>query len=118
MTEIDDTRIASVLQRLPERVSDREWKLVLAMEWHHRLVDRLKAHPPAGTTIRSWIDLHRTTLRSAQVVGDMMREAGDPYTECIPNLTHLIAQLKENIAYLKRYSSRYGNRRAIPQAAG
>jgi hypothetical protein len=115
--DINNTRIASVIQRLSPHVSDREWKLVLAAEWHCRLVDRLQAGPPVGTTITSWLGLHLTTLHSAQVVGEMMRAQGDPWTECLPNLTHLIVQLKENIDYLKRFSSRYGNRRAIPQTA-
>jgi hypothetical protein len=117
MVDIDSTCAASVIQRLPERVSDREWKLVKALEWHYRLVDRLMASPPAGTTVAAWIGLHRETLRSAKIIKEMVTAAGDPWTQGIPSLTHLVAQLKENIDCLKRFSSRYGNRRANPQTA-
>ena len=68
-----NTGIASVIQRLSPHVSDREWGLVKALEWHHRLTDRLQAGPPVGTTITSWLGLHWTTLHSAQVVGEMLR---------------------------------------------
>ena len=114
MADIDNIRIASVLQRLPERVSKREWKLVLAMEWHHRLVDRLKTYPPVGTTIAAWLSLHRQALHSTYVVKEMVRAAGDPWTVGIPRLEHLIAHLNEAIAGLKRLNGR----RIIPQAAG
>jgi hypothetical protein len=115
MVDTDHTRIASIVQRLPGRVSPSEWKLVLATEWHFRLVDRLKAYPPARTTVGAWLSLHKQTLHSAHVVREKMQAQGDPWTECIPNLTHLIVRLKEEIAFLKRLDAR----RIIPaQAAG
>jgi hypothetical protein len=112
--DINNARIASAVQRLSTCESASERKLVKALDWHFRLVDRLTVLPRPGTTVAAWLALHREVLHSAHVIRGLVVVAGPPWTAGLSNLTRLIAHLNEAIADLKRHDGK----RIIPQAVG